>query len=67
MVLVTCLLKTIDHNPFHPDLPQKIVVQEGLNLLQHTQVIGMEKENSAILGQNLSKNKMIESMKLSTL
>ncbi len=50
MVLTTCLLKTIDHNPLHPD-PHKIIIQEGMNLLQHLQVICMEMEHNTILGQ----------------
>jgi hypothetical protein len=49
MVLATCLLKTIDHN----SLPQKIFIQEGTNLLQRMQVIGMEMEHNAILGQKI--------------
>jgi hypothetical protein len=52
MVLATCLLKTIDHNPLHLD-PQKIVIQEGTNLLQHMQVIDMEMEHNTILGQKI--------------
>ncbi len=50
MVLTTCLLKTIDHNPLQPN-PQKIVIQEGMNLLQHMQIISMEMEHNTILGQ----------------
>jgi hypothetical protein len=47
-----CLLKAIDHNPLHLN-PQKIVFQKGMNLLQHMQVIGMEMEHNAILGQKI--------------
>jgi hypothetical protein len=55
MVLVACLLKTIDHNLLHLDQLQNIVVQEGLNLIQHTKVIGMEKEHKTIIGQKFVK------------
>jgi hypothetical protein len=55
MVLVACLLKTIDHNLLHLDRLQNIVVQEGLNLIQHTKVIGMEKEHKTIIGQKFVK------------
>jgi hypothetical protein len=45
---------TIYDIPFHLDL-QKLVLQERLDLLQHAQVINMEKQHISIFKQEIVK------------
>ncbi len=56
MVLIVGLLKTIKHKPLHLNI-QKIILQEGPNFLQNTQIIYMEKKHRSSFRQKFVEEK----------